>query len=300
MVFQSDALFPDLTVAANIGFGLRAHGRRHPERSERVAVAMLRLGLTGLEGRYPDELSGGQRRRVAIARALVAQPRVLLLDEPLAGLDQRLGREILLQVRATQRRLGLTTLLVTHDQEHALLVADAVLVMAGGRIVQAGTPREVFERPESVFVADFWGWSAFVGVRVADVRDGTACVDLLGRPRWLPAHPAVLPGTDAVVMIRPHALAVAPTSRTGPPGLVHEAAGEFGIVVETRFHGDRVEYQVETEHGMLVGTGSLDDDLLEPDADVRLTLSHGRVWVLPTPGASGFGNRGVTERHRPA
>lgn len=283
MVFQHESLFPDLTVAQNIAFGLRTRDLRVAAASEQVAVAMLRLGLTGLAERYPDELSGGQRRRVAIARALVVKPKVLLLDEPLAGLDQNLAWSILRQIRATHRRLGLTTLLVTHNQEHALPVADQVLLLAAGRIVQSGSPREVFDRPATVFAAEFWGRSSFVPVTCRRVdAAGSVEVDLFGRLRWLPGHPDLRPGSAATVMIRPQALHV----RAADPGR-HAVTGwplitgEQGIVQETNYYGDRVEYHVETELGVLVGSGSLGDELLGPLDSVRLHLDEARVWVLP-------------------
>lgn len=284
MVFQQESLFPDLNVAENIAFGLRVRGHRAGASSEQVAVAMLRLGLTGLEDRFPDELSGGQRRRVAIARALVAQPRVLLLDEPLAGLDQSLARQILGQIRQTHRRLGLTTLLVTHNQEHALMAADQVLLLANGRVVQTGSPREVFDRPATIFAAEFWGRSSFVPVSCESITaDQQAEVVLFGRRRLLPAHRDLRANCPATVMIRPHALQISaaePDQRTvtGWPRII----GDQAIVQETYFYGDRIEYLVETELGVLAGTGSLDAEVLAPLASVRLKLDEARVWVLPS------------------
>ncbi|MDN5570261.1 MAG: ABC transporter ATP-binding protein [Propionibacteriaceae bacterium] len=285
MVFQSESLFPDMTVAENIGFGQRVRGRRGPAATERIAVAMLRLGLAGLEDRYPDQLSGGEQRRVAIARALAAEPGVLLLDEPLAGLDEQLARTALAQIRSTQRRLGLTTVLVTHDQEHALLVADTVIVMASGRILQAGAPREVFERPASVFVAEFLGRSSFVDAQPLAILPGRprrARVDLFGRLHDLPAHESVREGAAATVMIRPHALSGVSAPVVEPRGRGWwEVTGDGGVVQETHYYGDRIEYVVETESGLLVGTGSLDGELLAPLATVRVVLNTDRAWLLP-------------------
>ncbi len=285
MVFQSESLFPDLTVAQNIGFGVRTRGRRPELADEQVAIAMLRLGLTGLDDRYPDELSGGQARRVAIARAMVRQRNVLLLDEPFAGLDAPLVRALLRQLQVTQRRLGLTMVLVTHDQQHALLAADHVLVMDAGRVVQAGTPRSVFERPNSLFAAQFWGSSAFVDAQVEQIDESPAGrraqVRLFGDLRSVPAHPQAVPGRPATVLLRPHTLRVerAPQAVTDDPW--RRVSDEMGVVEETHYYGDHVEYLVETESGSLVAGGTLEADLIEPGTAVRLMLDEDRAWVLP-------------------
>lgn len=281
MVFQTESLFPDLTVEENIGFGLRGRSRRAGTPDERIAVAMLRMGLTGLEGRYPGELSGGQQRRVAIARALVTHPGVLLLDEPLAGLDANLAGATLHQIRTAQQRLGLTTVLVTHDQEHALLVADQVVVMRRGRVEQVGTPREVYERPGSVFVAEFLGRSSFVDAVAAGPPDdaGRARLEVFGRVQELPAHAALAAG-PATVMVRPHALRVREREASGGRAS-RRPGGDEGIVQEAHYYGDRVEYVVETEAGVVVGTGSLTDGVLPPLTSVRLELDAERAWVLP-------------------
>lgn len=284
MVWQQAALFPDLDVAQNIGFGLAARGQRGALLDEHVAVAILRLGLTGLEARYPDELSGGQQRRVAIAQALVTQPRVLLLDEPLAGLDQNLARSILRQIRQLHQRLGLTTVLVTHDQSDALLVADQIVLMNAGRIVQTGSPQEVFDHPNSIFAAEFWGRSSFIEVepmRVNRPGEGSdraeATVWVFGRVRTLPAHPDIKTGMAASVLIRPHLLTV----RAAPPESGVNVSGDLGIVQETHYLGDRIEYLVETEEGMVLGTGAVDQPQLEPMQLVQLTLDESRAWLLP-------------------
>jgi len=282
MVFQQDTLFPELTVAENVGFGLRARGRAGAD-ADAVPVALLRLGLSGMEDRYPDELSGGQRRRVALARALVLHPSVLLLDEPLAGLDEALAEDGLRLIRSTQRRLGLTTLLVIHDQAAALGVADRIVVLDHGRVAQAGRPREVFERPDSLFVAQFLGRSAFLEAEVQQVgtdgRQGRALVRLLGADRWLPAHAEVVAGEVCAVLVRPHALVA--EAAPGVAGAWAEPTGAQGVVEEARYRGDRIEYAVETEHGSAVATGSLDEPVLAVNQLVSLALREEHVWVLP-------------------
>ena len=158
-VFQSYALFPHLTVAENIGFGLRFRSLPKPEKESRVGEMLELVRLGGYGKRKPHELSGGQQQRVALARALILSPDVLLLDEPLGALDAKLRRELQVELKSIQREVGITFLYVTHDQEEALTMSDRLAVMANGRVEQLGSPREVYERPETAFVADFIGVS---------------------------------------------------------------------------------------------------------------------------------------------
>ncbi len=157
LVFQHYALFPHLTVEENVAFGLRYKGVPRSEHGRRVEEALALVRLTGMERRRPSQLSGGQRQRVALARALVLKPEVLLLDEPLAALDPNLRKEVQVELKALQRQLGITFLFVTHDQDEALALSDRLAVMSQGRVEQLGTPVEVFERPETEFVARFTG-----------------------------------------------------------------------------------------------------------------------------------------------
>jgi len=157
MVFQSYALFPHMTAAQNVGFGLEMRGLRAAERSTRIEEALKLVRLSHLADRLPRELSGGQQQRVALARALVINPKLFLLDEPLSNLDAKLRAEVRLEIRALQQRLGLTTLLVTHDREEALTMADRLVVMDAGRVRQIGSPRELYDEPQDAFVADFVG-----------------------------------------------------------------------------------------------------------------------------------------------
>src|SRR6478735_3423507 len=167
MVFQSYALFPHLTVAQNVAFGLEMRKLPRADIDKRVdeALALVRLG--GFGARLPRQLSGGQQQRVALARALAIRPDVLLLDEPLSNLDAKLREEVRIEIRELQRQLGLTTIMVTHDQEEALTVADRLVVMADGEIRQIGTQRDLYERPADRFVAGFVGRSTFLDGRVS-------------------------------------------------------------------------------------------------------------------------------------
>jgi spermidine/putrescine transport system ATP-binding protein len=170
LVFQHFALFPHLSVAKNIAFGLRYKGVPSQHWNERVAAALELVRLSGLEHRYPDELSGGQKQRVALARALVLEPRVLLLDEPLGALDQKLRKEMQVELKRLQRRLGITFVFVTHDQEEALTMSDRLAVMNRGKVEQLDAAHEVFERPRTQFVAEFMGAGNFFSAHVRSVE----------------------------------------------------------------------------------------------------------------------------------
>jgi putative spermidine/putrescine transport system ATP-binding protein len=162
LVFQSYALFPHMTVAENVAFGLEMRKISPADRAPRVAEALRLVQLAGFDERYPRQLSGGQQQRVALARALAMEPDVLLLDEPLSNLDAKLRQEVRVEIRDLQRKLGLTTIMVTHDQEEALTMADRLVVMEKGRVRQIGTQRELYEKPADRFVAGFIGRSAFL------------------------------------------------------------------------------------------------------------------------------------------
>jgi len=170
-VFQSYALFPHMTVFDNVAFGLRMRGQTPEEIRQGVGDALNLVQLTGFEGRRPHELSGGQQQRVAVARAIVNRPLVLLLDEPLSALDYRLRKQMQLDLKHLQRRLGITFILVTHDQEEAFSMSDRVVVLNAGRIVQAGTPSEVYEQPRNLYVARFVGEINLLDGRVERIED---------------------------------------------------------------------------------------------------------------------------------
>lgn len=193
MVFQAYALFPHLSVAENVAFGLRIRRVAKAEARERVAEALRLVRLEGYADRRPRQLSGGQQQRVALARALVTRPRVLLLDEPLSALDRRLRQAMQLELRSLQRQVGITTILVTHDQEEALTMADRIAVLAEGRLVQEGTPQEVYERPRTAFAATFLG--------EANLIDGGARAVRPERVRLVRAGETVPPGQRALPVI---------------------------------------------------------------------------------------------------
>ena len=186
MVFQNYALFPNMTAGQNIGFGLKVAGRHAEETQRRVREMLALIHMEELEGRYPHQMSGGQQQRVALARALAIHPSVLLLDEPLSALDAKIRVRLRTEIRAIQRKLGITTIYVTHDQEEALSISDRVVVMKDGRIEQVGTPFEIYNTPATAFVASFIGSSNVLEAIVVDPARGSASVD---GQEILTAHP---------------------------------------------------------------------------------------------------------------
>ena len=226
MVFQDLALFPHMTVAENIAFGLALRRVPPAETRQRIAEMLSLLHLEGLEGRLPRQLSGGQQQRVAIARSLVVRPAVLLLDEPFAALDRKLREEMRREIRALQRRLGLTVVFVTHDQEEALTMADRVVVMNSGRIEQAGAPDAIYEAPASRFVLDFVGQTNFLAV----TREQDE-LRLAGTP--VTAGGARLAGEGPGIAVRPERLRLAgatPHLANRLPGTIDEVAYEGALV----------------------------------------------------------------------
>ncbi len=177
MVFQSYALFPNMTVADNIGFGLKVRKKPKADIDKRVAELLGLIHLEDRGGRYPWQLSGGQQQRIALARALAIEPQVLLLDEPLSALDAKIRIVLRKEIRAIQRQLGITTVYVTHDQEEALSLSDRVVVMSDGRIEQIGTPSEIYNFPATAFVASFVGTLNLVSARVIDASAGRLSLD---------------------------------------------------------------------------------------------------------------------------
>ncbi len=215
MVFQSYALFPNMRVDANVAFGMpRTLGRA--EKAKRTQALLDTVGLPGLERRYPGQLSGGQQQRVAIARALAVEPRILLLDEPLAALDPQIREQLRLELKALQRRLGVTTVMVTHDQAEALAVADLIVVMRAGRIEQIGSPQDVYDAPANPFVASFLGAANLLSGEAAGAGEVR-----LRCGQVLPANAAAFaPGQAMVVTIRPEAVRVMSCDQAGVAGRV--------------------------------------------------------------------------------
>ena len=241
MVFQSYALFPHLTVADNIGYGLRQRRPRLPrqEIAEKVDRALEIVRLSGFDRRRIWEMSGGQQQRVALARAIVNEPKLLLLDEPLAALDRKLRKEMQIELQDLQRQLGITFVLVTHDQEEALSLSDRICVMRAGRIVQVGSPQELYDHPNSRYVADFVGTSNFFEGRVDAVEGGRArLVTASGLTLAGRASAGLAAGTTGCLSIRPEQIRM-----TRAPEPESQA-----VTVHNRiFLGEHTEYLVRHE-----------------------------------------------------
>jgi iron(III) transport system ATP-binding protein len=236
MIFQSYALWPHMTVAQNVAYGLRFAGTPRAQRDDRVNEMLRAVQLAGYGARYPGELSGGQQQRVAVARALVVEPEILLLDEPLSNLDASLREEMRFEIRRLHERFGITTLYVTHDQAEAMVISDRVAVLRAGRAVQVGPPVELFEHPRTRFVAEFIGKTNLVDA----VADGAASVTR-ARLRLRVAAGGLTPGAPAVISIRPHQIALAPPGAAPEPPGVNVLAGH---VIRASYLGDSVDYQV--------------------------------------------------------
>jgi putative spermidine/putrescine transport system ATP-binding protein len=226
MVFQSYALFPNMTVAENIGYGLKIRGIGTQERASRVAELVALTGIGGLEGRKIDQLSGGQRQRVALARAVAARPRVLLLDEPLTALDASLRERLRGELDRLLRSLGITTVYVTHDQAEAMVLGDRIVVMQSGAIAQIGRPRDIYFEPASRFVAEFIG--------AANIIEGTAQNGAVALPGGALALADRAAHGPVVVMLRPEAITV----------VTSEGASLRGRVDAVSFVGDRLRLTV--------------------------------------------------------
>src|SRR6266567_3156570 len=217
MVFQDYALFPHMTVAQNVAYGLRVAGVSSHDRERRVADILQFVGLAGLGDRWPNQLSGGQQQRVAVARALVVEPQILLLDEPLSNLDAKLRESLRWELRSLQQRLKMTFVYVTHDQDEALSLSDWVAVMNAGKVEQAGTPWEIYYHPRTAFLADFVGAVNLVPSTVREVKDGSATVSLgsVTAPVRVPEGVTLSTGTQVRLCIRPESLALRPASASG-------------------------------------------------------------------------------------
>jgi ABC-type Fe3+/spermidine/putrescine transport system ATPase subunit len=270
MVFQDYALFPHMSLAENVAYGLKLGGLKGAALQERVGETLRYLGLSGLEDRSPNQLSGGQQQRVALARALVMNPEVLLLDEPLSNLDARLRVNIRNELISIQRELHLTMIYVTHDQEEALAMSDWVAVMNQGRLVQYGTPWEVYYHPRTAFMADFIGVVNLVKARVFGPAAGGLAVEVLGQRFEVPRpEPAPSVGQEVLLSVRPESLALA----SQPPD-DRSLVALHGRVIRHTFLGHLMRYWVA------VGEQEWVVDQPDPGA---AALHQGEVYVLVNP-----------------
>ena len=246
MMFQSYALFPHLTVAGNVAFGLRQDGLPRGEIAARIAEMLALLRLEGLEARKPHQLSGGQRQRVALARALAKRPRVLLLDEPLAALDKKLRGQTQFELMRLKERLGLTFVIVTHDQEEAMTVANRIGVMNHGRLIQIATPSEIYEQPNSRWVADFIGDVNLIEGRVVESSATGTTVASASVATLRAAASDASTGDTVAVALRPEKIAI---THDAPPAGANRVAGE---VWEIGYLGDFSIYKVRLADGFVM------------------------------------------------
>ncbi len=238
-VFQHYALFPHLNVFDNVAFGLERKRVARDEVTRRVAAALEMVRLGGLDERQPSDLSGGQQQRVALARALVVEPRVLLLDEPLAALDLKLRKQMQIELKSLQRRLGISFVYVTHDQEEALTMSDRIVVMNAGRVEQTGRAEEIYERPGTEFVAGFIGVSNIIEGTVEEVTGELAVVSV-GNARVGAQADSVKPGERVRVLIRPEKISI--SSEAAPGGL-------SGKIDSTVYLGESTQCRVVIGNG---------------------------------------------------
>jgi iron(III) transport system ATP-binding protein len=266
LVAQSGTLFPHLDVLGNVSFGLRSTGVGRASARSRAEAALELMGLVGFGARPWQQLSGGEQQRVQLARALVLEPSVVLLDEPLSNLDVRLRRQLRDEIRALQQRLGLTVVCVTHDETEAMGISDRIVVMNEGRVLQQGSPREVYDQPGCAFVAAFMGDAALFDV-TADAA-GELHLGPLAVPQLAGAH---RPGARLTLMVRPQAWAIRAVG-TGP--------GLAGTVRRCAYLGHGTECAVDTELGELLVTDRHATARHEPGAPVVLGLRAHGVTVI--------------------
>ncbi|MCA0422458.1 MAG: ABC transporter ATP-binding protein [Proteobacteria bacterium] len=270
MVFQSYALFPHMSVLDNAAYGPSVQGKPKEQAREMAMDKLKMLGLDGMVNRLPSELSGGQQQRVAIARALVLEPQVLLFDEPLSNLDAKLRRRVREEIRELQLRLNLTVAYVTHDQEEALAVSDKVIVMSNSRIAQVGSPRELYEEPASLFVADFVGDSNLLDGEIVGEINGNARVRMGTSEVELPKGNAK--SGPVKVMVRPNAVKL---HRTQPAEAALKAR-----VGKASYIGKHMEYTIETAVGELFVVDAVRPDAWKTGDDVFVVFDRSMVKLL--------------------
>ena len=282
IVFQSYALFPNLTVARNVAYGLESLGLKRAEIDRRVADLLELVGLPDQGAKYPSQLSGGQQQRIALARAIAMSPGLLLLDEPLSALDAKVRVHLRHEIKSLQRRIGVTTIMVTHDQEEALSMADRIVVMNHGVIEQVGTPAEIYREPATLFVADFIGAMNKLPVRVEDGEHAR-----LGETRLQCRPHALDPGAEATLAIRPED--VVPVEGNGAG-----SANRFAVTIsEMEFLGSFWRAWLA---GPAFGAAGLEADF-SVNAIRRLGLEEGKQLTveLPADRLHVFAGAGVDE-----
>ncbi|MGQ0564458.1 MAG: ABC transporter ATP-binding protein [Gemmobacter sp.] len=279
MMFQSYALFPHMTVAANVGYGLKHERMTSGERAARVKAMLDLVQLTGLEARKPHQISGGQRQRVALARALARQPKLLLLDEPLAALDKKLREQTQFELMSIQERTGVTFIVVTHDQEEAMTLASRIAVMDKGQVMQVGTPTDIYEYPASRFVAGFIGSITFLAGRVAAVDGDLAQVEVPDFAATVTARavPGLTAGGPVTLALRPEKVAIARARPEGPNAVQ-------GRVKDLAYFGKDSLYRIVLPSGALLSAHAV--NAARTGEGGRVADWDDAVWVSFAPDAA--------------
>ncbi|MBR9970919.1 ABC transporter ATP-binding protein [Magnetospirillum sp. J10] len=280
MMFQSYALFPHMNVADNVAFGLKQDGVAKAEIPKRVAEALDLVQMGDFAKRKPHQMSGGQRQRVALARCLVKRPKVVLLDEPLSALDKKLREKTQFELVNIQEKVGITFVMVTHDQEEAMTMSTRIAVMDAGRILQVGRPHEIYEYPTSRMVADFIGTANFFAGTVESAANGLVTFRAAGIEAPLTVAGALAPGSAAAVMVRPEKILM---GREAPAGAANSVSG---MIKEIAYLGDVSIYHVRLDSGvMIMVTNANLRHSAEPavtwEDRVHLSWHPGNAVVLP-------------------
>ena len=276
LVFQNYALFPHMTVAENISFGLQMRKVGKADIGKRVRAVLDMVQLSSLEDRYPRQLSGGQQQRVALARALVIEPKILLLDEPLANLDAKLRDEMRFFIRSLQQRVGITTVYVTHDQAEAMVMSDRIVVMFDGVVSQYGAPPTIYGRPASRQVANFVGLSNFISGRIASRQGETRrCVETpVGKLQCVCSGTSE-PGSDAMLVFRPEAVAL---SIERPSDAINLFSAK---VRERHYLGHTTDYRLTCADGSVVQVHQNTLFDATPGTDVWCSFPAESCWLIP-------------------
>jgi len=275
-VFQNYAIFPHLSVFENVAYGLRVQNKPQSEIQQAVQEVLALVGLSGYALQQPHQLSGGEQQRIALARAIVFKPRILLFDEPLSNLDAKLRVQMRGEIAQLQKRLGITTVYVTHDQEEAMAISDRIAVMHAGAIVQIDVAQDLYDHPRNEFVARFIGRANLLDARLALVQAGKATLQVLGQHMEVSVVPQDSKAGDALrVMIRPERIGLA---RGVAPGL----AGVAGTVVSRTFLGEKAEYEVAVGEQIVQASlfGETRSSAFAPGDSVRVILPAENVHVI--------------------